>query len=455
MTGAVTIPHGHVLFRHQAQALAARQAGARRMIWRWHRQAGKGRGALDLVLAEAVERPGTYAIVSPTHPMSRENFWDARGMDGERYLDAVPPELVVSQNENELALEVRTRDAHKRSRIVFRSAMDADRLRGASLRGVVLDEFATMDGREPLDTIRPSIERSGGFIVISSTPRGVANHFAELWKSVEGDPAWWTRTQTIEDTGLIPRSVVEQELREGQSREWVDQEYYVRFAVGLIGAYYADVLTQAEQEGRITDLAHRPLLKVWTAWDIGISDLTVVLYLQPLRDPGGPIHVLRADAFEGAALPEIIAGMQRHGYVFGRHLVPHDAGHREKGTGQTYVDVGRGLGVKLEVTPRLDLLEGISAVRALFSRLVFDRRGCQKLLEALGSYTKVWDPKGKVYRQSPAHTWSSHYADAMRTFATAYRDRDLWDIRPKVFHARMAGSAMPRRSGSAWGGRPW
>src|SRR5262245_24511527 len=38
--------------------------------------------------------------------------------------------------------------------------------------------------------------------------------------------AWWLSVKTIDDTALIPRAVVEQELREGQAQEWVDQEYY-------------------------------------------------------------------------------------------------------------------------------------------------------------------------------------------------------------------------------------
>ena len=45
-------------------------------------------------------------------------------------------------------------------------------------------------------------------------PKGL-NHFHELWRSVEDDPAWWCSTQTIADTGIIPHSVVEQELQPG------------------------------------------------------------------------------------------------------------------------------------------------------------------------------------------------------------------------------------------------
>ena len=449
----VQLPHRLRFYDHQREAIQAFHQGARRAIWRWHRQGGKGTGALAHVGMAAFEKPGTYLVASPTTQLCRENYWDAVDPDsGEKYLDLVfPPAIILDKNENEMALEIATAQAGKTSRVVFRSADDPDRLRGPAYAGVVLDEFATMPGREPLDIVRIPLERANGWLLITSTPKGL-NHFHEIWKNAETAGGWYLSTKTIEETRrhdgrpIIPLAVVEQERREGQAPEWIAQEYFVEFTAALIGAYYADVLTAAEREGRITELAHRPGLKVWTGWDLGISDLTVVVYLQPRHDPGERVHVIGCDAWEGAALPEIIAGMQAHGYTFGTHLVPHDAANREKGSGKTYVDVARELGVRLKVVPRApNLLEGIGAVRALFPRLVFDRRRGAKLLEALGAYTKTWDPRGKVFRPSPAHTWASHYADALRTFAVGYRDRDEGDgPRRTSYRARMAAPPLDR-----------
>lgn len=442
----VQLPHRLRFYDHQREAIQAFHEGARRAIWRWHRQGGKGTGALAHVGMAAFEKPGTYLVASPTTQLCRENYWDAVDPDsGEKYLDLVfPPAIILDKNENEMALEIATAQAGKTSRVVFRSADDPDRLRGPAYAGVVLDEFATMPGREPLDIVRIPLERAGGWLLITSTPKGL-NHFCEIWKNAETAGGWYLSTKTIEDTHrhdgtpIIPLAVVEQERREGQAEEWIRQEYFVEFTAALIGAYFADVLTKAEQDRRITDVAPRSTLKVWTGWDIGISDLTVIVYFQPLRDPSERIHVIDCDAWEGAALPEILAGVQRHGYAFAEHLVPHDAGNREKGSGKTYVDVARELNVRLRVVPRgPDLLEGIGAVRALFPRLVFDRRRCARLVEALGAYTKTWDPRGKVFRPSPAHTWASHYADAVRTFAVGYRDRDEGDAPRRAYQARMA-----------------
>jgi hypothetical protein len=424
----IEIPHGVTLAPHATEALAAFQAGARRMAWRWHRQGHKTQTSLALLAVAAYETAGAYAFVSPTFRMSKMNVFHGLRHDGTPYLDVIPPELILARNENDMTLTMQTREAGKTSRLLFASADDPDRLRGLALRGVILDEFATMTTAEALHVVRPAIEASGGWLLIISTPKGL-NHFHDLWKSVEGDPAWWLSVKTIEDTGLIPLSVVEQELREGQSKDWVDQEYFVRFTAALVGSYFGDLLSKAEAEGRITDLSHRPGQRVVTGWDLGISDLMVVVYFQSRADTSERINVLGADAWEGHTVPEVLAAMQPRGYVIGEHLMPHDADTRNVVTKVTPAEVARGLGYRVRVVPRSDLLPGINAVRALFPRLVFDRRGCATLLEMLAAYIKRWDEKNKVFQPKPAHTQASHFADALRTFAVGYRERR--DDRPQ------------------------
>ena len=433
----VTVPHGLVFYQHQRECVQAYHDGARRMIWRHHRQSGKGLGLLGLTSMAAFERPGTYAIVSPTHGLSRENFWDARDPDtGARYLDVIPAPLVVDSNENEMALVMATARAGKTSRIVFRSADDPDRLRGPAYAGVALDEFASMHDAEPLDVVRIPLERAGGWLLITSTPKGL-NHFHAVWKNAETAGGWYLSTKTIEDTRrhdgtpIFSLEVVEQERREGQREEWIQQEYYVAFTAALVSSYYGAVLTKAEAEGRITDLPHRPERPVLTGWDLGIADATAILYIQ---EAGERLHVINAEEHEGLALPEILSRMQVHGYVFKRHYAPHDIEVRDYTAGVSRREVAQRLGVRFTTVPRRSVAEGVDAVRRLFPRLVFDRRRCARLLHALGEYQKIWDAKGKTFRDAPLHSWASHYADALRTFAMGHSaTRDPVDVRkPKV-----------------------
>jgi hypothetical protein len=90
-------------------------------------------------------------------------------------------------------------------------------------------------------------------------------------------------------------------------------------------------------------------------------------------------------------------------------------------------------------------------VRRLFGRLRFDRRRCAKLLEALGGYQKVWDARGKTFRDKPLHSWHSHYADALRVLATAYREPQELRRGPVYAMSSTAGRGHDglRRPGSA------
>ena len=88
------------------------------------------------------------------------------------------------------------------------------------------------------------------------------------------------------------------------------------------------------------------------------------------------------------------------------------------------------LGVKFTAAPKLSLAEGLDATRRLFPRLKFDQRQCGRLLEAVSEYRRTWDPERKLHSDKPLHNWCSHFVDALRTFAVAYRDRDN-DDRPR------------------------
>lgn len=422
----VQLPAGLALYEHQRAAVGAWQAGAKHMIWRWHRQGGKGLGALALLVVGAFQRPGLYAHVSPTRDLGRRNVWDARDpLAGRPYLDVIPPELIVEKNEAELSIVLHTQEAGKTSRIELISAEDPDRLRGPAYAGVVLDEFATMPSAEPLHVVRPALARSGGWLLVTSTPKGM-NHFYDVWKNAEQAGGWFLDLQTIETTRdhagqpIIPLAHLEQERREGQREEWLRQEFFCDFTAALVASYYGDLLTKAEQDGRITDCPHRPDHPVVTGWDLGLADATAIVYVQPV---GERLHVVNAEEYEGLSLPDILSRMQRHGYTFRQQLAPFDIEVRDYSVGVSRRDVARRLGVRFDVAPRLTVAEGIDAVRRLFPRLVFDRRACARLLQALAEYQKVWDAKGKTFRDAPLHSWASHYADALRTFAVGYRER--------------------------------
>ena len=65
-----------------------------------------------------------------------------------------------------------------------------------------------------------------------------------------------------------------------------------------------------------------------------------------------------------------------------------------------------------------------------------------------GRVHETWDPRGKGFRPNPAHTWASHYADALRTFAVGYDDRSD-DGGLRQTHAFHSGNPSSRHAGGA------
>jgi phage terminase large subunit len=431
----VRIPHGLELLDHQQAVIAARHAGARWRLALHHRQSGKDITGLVDIASAAFTDPGVYGYIAPTYSMVRRIAWDGvRASDGLPYLDVIPSALVLDRNEAEMSLTIRSQHEGKVSRIHFLSGDRPDRLRGLPFKGVVFTEYAQFEGSTAFDIVKPALMGSGGWALVITTPLGIGNHFHRLWTMAQGAAEWWTDVRTIEQTRyrdgrrMISPDAIAEELRNGQRREWLDQEYYCQFVAGLISSIFGDVLTAAQKDDRIGEVPHRPDRPVVTAWDLGVDDATVIIYVQPVGDM---FHVIDVDEFSGLTLAGLIARVKAHTeYNVQEWYAPHDLRNRDfsatggaDGQAVTREQVARRLGVRFTIAPKLGLADGLDAVRRMLSRFRFDQRKCGKLLEAISEYRRTWDPERKVYSDKPLHDWSSHYCDALRTFVTGYRER--------------------------------
>jgi hypothetical protein len=120
--------------------------------------------------------------------------------------------------------------------------------------------------------------------------------------------------------------------------------------------------------------------------------------------------------------------LQAKGYVYGTHYAPHDIQVRELGSGKSRVETARSLGIKFVVAPQQPIEDGIHAVQMMFPSLWIDTTRCGPGIEALQHYRRevnerLSDGTHTVLRPTPCHDWSSHCADALRTYAQARRER--------------------------------
>jgi phage terminase large subunit len=448
------------LYRHQQETWDARRVhGFRRRIANDHRQSGKDVGALVDLLDQAIHEPGVYAYIAPTRQMAENIAWHGvRASDGGAYLSILPPPLLLDRNEADLALEVATVHPGKHSRVLFLSGNEPARVRGLPLRGVVVTEYAQFEGSEILDTLLPALNRSGGDLLVLSTPLGL-NHYHRLWQMARGSAEWWTATRTIAETvdhagqPLIAPGVIAAELAQGQRAEWLDQEYQCKFVVGLVASIFGDVLTVAEQEGRLGDLPRQEDRPTIVAFDLGVDDATVCTWVQ---ETGAYLDIVDVESWQNLSLAGIIQRVQARGWLIREWLFPHDLGQRDlsatgvAGQAERREEQVRRLGLRYRIAPKRSVSEGLDAVRRLFGKLRFDRTRAATLIEALGQYQRAWDPERRVYAEKPRHDWASHYADSLRTFAMAYRERPEGDVTRQKYArtSRDPEGLGPRRAAS-------
>jgi len=377
-----------------------------------HRRCGKTVACInDLIKRALVEgkSDGQYAYICPYLTQAKSVAWN--------YLLRYSDPVRVKANASELWIELLTG-----ARIRLFGADNDQALRGLFLDGIVLDEYADMKPRVWGEIIRPLLADRQGWATFIGTPKG-KNNFWEIFNHAQQSDQWFALSLKASETGILPPG----ELADAKSMMSEDQylqEFECSFEAAILGAYYGKEMREAETEGRITRVDYDPAIPVHTAWDLGYSDDTSIVFFQVA---GQEIHVIDHFAGSGLAMDDYLAVIKSAGYKYGRHWLPHDAKAKTLASGGRSIQemAQKALGMdKVRIVPDLSLQDGIQALRAIFPRLWFDERNGMRyaLLESLRQYQREWDDDKKRYRDRPRHDWTSHAADAMRYMAIAWRE---------------------------------
>jgi phage terminase large subunit len=266
-----------------------------------HRRAGKTVACINDLMARALtcrrqDPPPLYAYVAPYLAQAKEIAWG--------YLVAATEPARKNKNESELWVEL-----INGARIRLHGADNPDRLRGAYLDGVVLDEFADMRPSVWGEVIRPMLADYGGWATFIGTPKG----------RTRSTPSWSGRR--ARRTGSTPRCGPARRAscrkassttpRRDMTPEQYAQEFECSFDAAILGAYYGKEIAAAERAGRITAVPVDAALPVHTAWDLGIGDATAIWFFQVARDG---VRVVDFYENHGQGLPHYAAELAARGY---------------------------------------------------------------------------------------------------------------------------------------------
>ncbi|MCG8560468.1 MAG: hypothetical protein MI824_11760 [Hyphomicrobiales bacterium] len=428
---------------YQLPAWQALEAGCKRGLLIWHRRSGKDDVGLHWTACAAQERVGTYWHMLPQYGQARKAIWDAVDPHkGRRRIDLAFPKA-LREGAREDMMTIRFKSGSMWHLV---GSDNYDTLVGTPPVGVVFSEWALADPKA-WAFLRPILAENGGWALFVTTSRG-RNHAARMFETYKQDPGWFVQRLKATETDVFSALQLEQERREyiadygeEEGSALYEQEYLCSFDGPVFGAFYARELRRAQEEGRIGRVPYDRAHPVHTAWDLGYTDSTAIWFIQAV---GKERRLIDFHEGSGVGLDVYARVLRSKPYLYGHHYFPHDAEHHELTTGESRVDTLRGLGIEPTVVPQHNVLDGINATRHMLDRTWIDEETCgERGLEALRQYRREWDDRLKDWKRKPLHDWTSHAADALRTFAAGFDEPEL--VRKPGRHRR-----WPDPQGSAW-----
>jgi hypothetical protein len=400
--------HPRLAYRPRPQFLPFHARKERWACLVCHRRAGKTTAAINDLIARGLatkKENARFGYLAPYRGQAKSIAWD--------YLKRYTRPLAPKVSETELSVRLANE-----AEIRLFGADNADALRGLYFDGVCVDEPADIRPSVWGEILRPALADRKGFASFIGTPKG-HNAFFEIHEQAETDPDWYSLLLKASESGILPPEEIA-DMRKVMTEDQAAQELEVSFEAAIHGAIYAKELQAARDAGRIGRVPYDPALPVHTAWDLGVGDSTAIFFIQLL---GLEARIIDFYEASGEGLPHYVKVLQDRGYVFGRHIAPHDIAVRELGSGRSRIEVAASLGIKFEIAPNVPLEDGIHATRLWLARCWIDETRCKAGLEALQHYRWDYNDKLGEFKTRPLHSWASHAADAARYGALALKDK--------------------------------
>lgn len=111
--------------------------GYKRVVAILPRRSGKDITAWNLCIRKCIFEIGVYYYIFPFQTQAKKAIWDTVTIDGKRFLDFIPPEVVQSTNSNEMKIRFKNG-----SLLQLCGSDNVDSLVGTNPRGIVYSEYA-------------------------------------------------------------------------------------------------------------------------------------------------------------------------------------------------------------------------------------------------------------------------------------------------------------------------
>lgn len=309
-------------------------------------------------------------------------------------------------------------------------------------------EEAQATSQKSLEFLLPTIREDGSEIWFSWNPNDEEDPVHDMLVTNTPDNAVVAKINWG-DNPFFPQ-VLEDErqrvLKYQPSRyEWI---WEGNFNVNTDGSVYGKWINKADSDGRIKSGIYDPDLPVHTAWDLGYSDDTAIVYWQ---QAGNEVRII--DYYENNRegikhYIEMLFGREiivtqygdngrvlkwkfgkdiedhkyRKQYKYGTHYVPHDAANKLlQAGGRSMAHQAHEYGVKMHVVGATSQQNQIEALRVTLEKTWFDFERCKPLVRALRKYQFLFDDVRNRYLDKPDHDQYSHACDAIEIVAQVWK----------------------------------
>lgn len=291
-------------------------------------------------------------------------------------------------------------------------------------------------------------------VTVESTAEGRSGYFYELWSQAEKmlaegkefseldfypifiswveDPDCTLKTPQFIDElmgkyfkeieGLLGIKLTDQQkffyvAKKRELGDDITQEYpstpEEAFSAARDGSYYGNQMKLIRAKRRILPNLYDPNLLVNVSMDLGMNDDFTLVFWQTLN---AEVRIIDCYANNGEGIRHYANLLYSKPYKYGEVYGPHDLVVTELTSGKSRKDVFRELGINIRVIKRQLINDGIEAVRIMLANTWIDA-SCTELIESMDNYTKEWDDRRGVWKNSPLHNEYSHMADAVRYMA--------------------------------------
>ncbi len=259
--------------------------------------------------------------------------------------------------------------------------LTADNIKSLEGYKIAWFEEAQNSSRNTLKTLRPTIRASGSQLIFTWNPKFPDDAIDEFCNQVRNEPDVLVIHVNYEDNPFLSEEVLrEVELDKKNNPDDYPHIWLGEYDTSFHGHYYAKLLEEAKEEGRISKVPKKVGADIITAWDLGRSDSTAIWVAQVV---GLQVRIIDYIEDNFKDLDYFADWIKRNDYN-GFHGLPHDAGHSRLGMRGSIQDQLRNMGLtNSRVLPAMKVDAGRRLAKTLIKEAYIDEHNCRDGLQAL------------------------------------------------------------------------